>query len=395
MFRVRRGKIATGVVLAVVVLMAVAVGGCLADRGGDKSRTPPPEPPPGDRSKTEVTLFFGDRQGSHVIPESRTVEPGNEPLGKVVVEGLIAGPEDPFLVSVMPRGTRVLSFEVREGLARVDFSREFRDNHPGGTTGEAMTLNALVFSLTELEGIERVQILVEGREGETLGHVVFDEPFTRGPIRTHEVFLDRERHAWLQGLVDAGREQWRLDALQVARRDGRMVGFRLGDEFRLTATEEVEPASGFRPGARRAAVEAVHRGKSYEISLVQPVRAGDRGVWAITGVRDPEAAIRPETGNVVVAEPAPGAMISSPVRIRGQARVFEGTFTIEIEDGHRQLASKLMAVEGGPAWGEFDLSLPFEAPTNDSGAIVFVTYSAKDGTRIEELIVPVKFKPVT
>lgn len=263
--------------LCILVLLAsgLMAGGCA------------PEPQPAEPRRTEVTLFFGDRQAMHVIPEGRKVDPGDEPLGKVLVGELIKGPDDPFLIPNMPRGTRLLSFEVRDGIARVDFSREFRDNHPGGSAGEAMTLNSLVFTLTELPDIEKVQVLIEGREGETLAHVVFDEPGGRGPVRVYPVFLDLERQAWLQGLVDAGRDRWRLDPLEVARREGRMAAFRLRDQFRLAEVRDAErsPGAGVRPGAKQALVEATHDGKDYEITLLQPVRPGDRGIWAITEVK--------------------------------------------------------------------------------------------------------------
>lgn len=151
-----------------------------------------------------------------------------------------------------------------------------------------MTLNSLVFTLTELPGIEAVQVLIEGREGETLAHVVFDQPLRRGPIRTHPVFLDRERQAWLQGLVDAGRDQWRRDPLEVARRDGRMAAFHSsGDQFRLLEVKDAAVAPGTRAGEKQAVVEAVHDGKPYVIVLVQPVRTGDRGIWAISEVQPP------------------------------------------------------------------------------------------------------------
>lgn len=274
-------------VLAVSTLL---MAGCDARQSPPKPKAPTPAPAeerPEKATATEkdVTLFFGDRQAMNVIPEGRKVKPVGEPLGKVLVEELIKGPDDPFLTPNMPRGTRLRSFEVRNGVARVDFSREFRDNHPGGSAGEGMTLNSLVFTLTELPEIKAVQVLIEGREGETLAHVVFDQPLRRGPIRTHPVFLDRERQAWLQGLVDAGRDQWRRDPLGVARREGRLAAFRSSDQFRLLEVTDAAASPGTRAGAKQASVEAVHEGKAYEIVLVQPVRTGDRGVWAIAEVR--------------------------------------------------------------------------------------------------------------
>ncbi len=96
--------------------------------------------------------------------------------------------------------------------------------------------------------------------------------------------------------------------------------------------------------------------------------------------------------NFIVTSPRPGEVIASPVRIAGRARVFEGAFTIEIEDGHNVLARRaVQASAGAPDWGSFDVSVPFERPTSPAGAIIFVTSDPRDGSRREELILPVRF----
>jgi germination protein M len=62
----------------------------------------------------------------------------------------------------------------------VDFSKEFKENHPGGSAGELMTINSIVNTLTEFPSVKSVKFLIDGKENETLaGHVVFDQPFTR------------------------------------------------------------------------------------------------------------------------------------------------------------------------------------------------------------------------
>ncbi|MDN5347981.1 MAG: hypothetical protein PWP65_1545 [Clostridia bacterium] len=93
-----------------------------------------------------------------------------------------------------------------------------------------------------------------------------------------------------------------------------------------------------------------------------------------------------------VFAPAPGTPISSPVRISGQARVFEGNFLIQLDDGHAYLAEKwVKARAGAPEWGDFAVELPFQDPTSPSGTLTFLTMDPRDGTVKAELTVPVKF----
>jgi germination protein M len=63
----------------------------------------------------------------------------------------------------------------------LDFSRELQTLHTGGTTGEILTVYSIVNTLTmNFKEVERVQILIDGDEVETLvGHLDLEQPFTR------------------------------------------------------------------------------------------------------------------------------------------------------------------------------------------------------------------------
>ncbi|MCG0275797.1 MAG: GerMN domain-containing protein [Thermosediminibacteraceae bacterium] len=133
-----------------------------------------------DLDKVAVTLYFAGENAMYLEPEVREVQKGDKPIEQIVVEELIKGPTKPGLFRTIPEGTRLLSIEVKDGIAYVNFSKEFKENHWGGSTGEAMTINSVVNSLTELPGIEKVQFLIEGKKEETLaGHVMLDQPFSR------------------------------------------------------------------------------------------------------------------------------------------------------------------------------------------------------------------------
>ncbi|MCC6443319.1 MAG: GerMN domain-containing protein [Armatimonadetes bacterium] len=82
--------------------------------------------------------------------------------------------------SPLPPGTRLRSVSVESDLATADFSRELVDNFPGGSQWESLVVESLVLSLTRIEGIRQVQILVEGEKVESLGeHIEIAQPLTR------------------------------------------------------------------------------------------------------------------------------------------------------------------------------------------------------------------------
>ncbi len=90
--------------------------------------------------------------------------------------------------------------------------------------------------------------------------------------------------------------------------------------------------------------------------------------------------------------PPEGEKITSPVRITGKARVFEAAFRIDLTAGSNTLARKhVMADQGAPGWGYFEVSLPFTRPAGQEGTIVLSYANMATGELIKELLLPVKF----
>lgn len=78
---------------------------------------------------------------------------------------------------------------------------------------------------------------------------------------------------WQQN-VDAGYERWRLDPLQVARREGKQYGFTDKDTF--TIVKRLAQSNLARHGEIH--VKVTHAGKDYTMILVKPFGGGD-AIW--------------------------------------------------------------------------------------------------------------------
>jgi germination protein M len=135
-------------------------------------------PLPGE--KKILSIYFSNSNADKVVLEKREVcVTAGQPLEKVVFEELIKGPVNKELNPAIPKGTKLISAKTKDGICTLNLSREFVDNHPGGSAGESMTINSIVNSLTELTGVNKVQFLIEGEKIEVYIHVMFSEPFSR------------------------------------------------------------------------------------------------------------------------------------------------------------------------------------------------------------------------
>ena len=105
----------------------------------------------------------------------------DDPLasGRAIVEALIKGPQK-GLVRTIPVGTELSAIYIdSDNVCYVDLSETVKKNHPGGSNSELLTIYAVVNSLIlNVSEIERVKILIDGNEAQTLaGHINLQFPF--------------------------------------------------------------------------------------------------------------------------------------------------------------------------------------------------------------------------
>ena len=139
--------------------------------------------PPAAIRHINVTLFSASADGETLVPYQQEVvlAEGIVPQGREIVSAQLEKPMPPH-VPVIPEGTTLRAFYVTEsGDAFVDLSTEVSSRHPGGSSAELLTVYAVVNAVTaNLSTVRRVQILIDGREADTLaGHIDLRSPLAR------------------------------------------------------------------------------------------------------------------------------------------------------------------------------------------------------------------------
>ena len=143
----------------------------------------PSQPPAPPGRKIKAHLFYVTDDGTQLTSVERDVTYGEGSMeqAKAIINAQIAPATEP-LVSPVPAGTTLRAlFVTPKGEAYVDLSRELAEAHPGGSLNELLTVYALVDALTvNLPAISAVQVLIDGREVETLaGHVDLRRPLAK------------------------------------------------------------------------------------------------------------------------------------------------------------------------------------------------------------------------
>ena len=129
----------------------------------------------------KASLYFGGESSDYLIKEFRPVSSVRNPekMSAVLIKELINGP-DAKGVRTIPEQTRLLAVDFsKDGLLVVDFSKEFTEQHPGGSSSEIMTVYSIVNTLTtNIKDVKMVKIIQQGRTFDTIaGHIDCNKTF--------------------------------------------------------------------------------------------------------------------------------------------------------------------------------------------------------------------------
>ncbi|MDD2486834.1 MAG: Gmad2 immunoglobulin-like domain-containing protein [Candidatus Gracilibacteria bacterium] len=98
--------------------------------------------------------------------------------------------------------------------------------------------------------------------------------------------------------------------------------------------------------------------------------------------------------NIILYSPIDNEKVFSSLRLSGVARVFENTFNYMIKDSDGKIIKEGVSIADSidtGLFGSFDVKIDFIAPTTETGSIEVFEYSAKDGSKVNMVIVPIIF----
>ena len=176
------------VISGAIFTVAAAISGILISCDSKQTEPATTRLPPSigtlDEVQTELqkcTLFFFDTNSLRLAGEEQELH-----LSQDVTERLkqtinaLLGDSISGLYQTIPEGTALYEVYIDgQSTVYLDFSHHLKDGHIGGTTGEALTVSAILHTIKAnfSDQIRKVQILIEGLETDTIGgHIDISKP---------------------------------------------------------------------------------------------------------------------------------------------------------------------------------------------------------------------------
>ncbi len=96
---------------------------------------------------------------------------------------LIEGPKSEKLEKLIPEGTKINKIELKGNVLWIDLTNEFIQNHKKGAEAEGRIVYSIVNTMTQLNEVEAVKILVDGKE---------DCSFSDNALSLKDIFVPKE-----------------------------------------------------------------------------------------------------------------------------------------------------------------------------------------------------------
>lgn len=172
-------------IIIIVLVIAIAITGVLLwsnrSKNMEENVIQPQEEITDEQMRTAlVTLYYMNKETKELTPEGKMIDVKKllaDPY-ETLINLLIEQPKNEKLQSAIPNGTKVLGAELKGDIVYLDLSNEFIENN---SVEEKTIINAIVNTLTELNEVNGVKILINGQENKEFkgGKVNFKDTFTR------------------------------------------------------------------------------------------------------------------------------------------------------------------------------------------------------------------------
>jgi germination protein M len=116
-----------------------------------------------------INVYYLDSMGEYLVGEARIVLSENKYVDALYE--LMKLPIDSSLYRLVPDSTKINSIVVEDGLAKVDFSKEFIEDRITSDTEDNLLIYSIVNTLTEFPEVNSVSFYIDGEKLDTLGEL--------------------------------------------------------------------------------------------------------------------------------------------------------------------------------------------------------------------------------
>lgn len=127
-----------------------------------------------DDCATTVILYFADEEKEKLVSEYRKINIlDTQPIEQYIVTELVRGPKINGHKRLLPKNADIVSVETTDGTCYVNFKKSLASKN------QELMVYSIVNSLTQRNGVDCVQFLIDGKKSDNSGAFDISVPFYR------------------------------------------------------------------------------------------------------------------------------------------------------------------------------------------------------------------------
>lgn len=135
------------------------------------------------KDSKNITLYFPDKSSDKLLAEQRKIKINDTvPIEQYVVNELIKGTQSGKSRNVISSDTVLISAQTTDNTCFVNFKSGFIEKNAGNSANDKLIIYSIVNSLCELQNVNFVQFLVDGKKTESFGVIDLSGLFTADKI---------------------------------------------------------------------------------------------------------------------------------------------------------------------------------------------------------------------
>lgn len=124
------------------------------------------------KDSKKIILYFADKNLDCLITESRTIKiTDTNPIEQYIVNELIKGTTLTDAKNIISQDTELISAQTTDNVCFVNFKSGFVEKNSGNEKTEKLIIYSIVNSLCEIDGVNSVQFLIDGKKIEAFGNL--------------------------------------------------------------------------------------------------------------------------------------------------------------------------------------------------------------------------------
>ncbi len=124
------------------------------------------------KDSKKIMLYFADKNLDCLIAENRTIKiTDTNPIEQYIVNELIKGTTLTDAKNIISQDTELISAQTTDNVCFVNFKSGFVEKNSGNEKTEKLIIYSIVNSLCEIDGVNSVQFLIDGKKIEAFGNL--------------------------------------------------------------------------------------------------------------------------------------------------------------------------------------------------------------------------------